>query len=59
MNGYSYATIIAAEGARVAIVTCLTCGAALLVDPRDEVGSAELHNEWHEQIEAARKGEEE
>jgi len=36
-----------AEGARVALVTCLDCGAAVLLDPGDEVSAWELHVGWH------------
>ena len=52
---FTSATIVPAEGARVAFVTCLTCGAAVLVDPRpDEAldsrvtgGATMLHALWH------------
>lgn len=37
----------AAEGARVAIVSCRRCGAALLLDPGDEEPVVELHVAWH------------
>jgi hypothetical protein len=56
------ATIVAAEGARVAFVTCLGCGAAVLVDPRPDAalderatgGAVALHQRWHaEQDEVA------
>lgn len=40
-------TVIAAEGARVGIATCLDCGTALLVDPRSEINVPYLHAEWH------------
>lgn len=48
-------TIVAAEGARVAFVTCLECGAAVLVDPRPDAaldervtgGAMALHERWH------------
>lgn len=42
----------AAEGARVALVTCSLCGAALLLDPADEregrPSPLDLHREFHE-----------
>lgn len=37
----------AAEGARVGIVTCKVCGAAILLDPADDFDSVALHREWH------------
>lgn len=43
------ATTLPAEGARIGIVTCLACGAALLLDPRDDFDVVELHRRWHEQ----------
>lgn len=39
----------AAEGARVGIMSCLSCGAAILIDPGDEVDMAALHLRWHEE----------
>jgi hypothetical protein len=45
---YSEATAIAAEGARVGIVTCLVCGAAILLDPRGTGPDLiTRHSEWH------------
>lgn len=43
--GFSYVTAWAAEGARVGIVTCLRCGAAILLDPREFSVDALT---WHE-----------
>lgn len=40
-------TAVQAEGARVGIVTCPTCGAAVLLHPRDDPPSDELHAAWH------------
>lgn len=37
----------AAEGARVALVTCLRCGAAILIDPSDKVDPLALHDAFH------------
>ena len=39
----------AAVGARVGLLTCLDCGAAILVDPSDPVGESgrEIHVRWH------------
>jgi hypothetical protein len=58
------ATIVAAEGARVALMTCLGCGAAVLVDPRPDAelderatgGAVALHQRWHAEQEAVRGG---
>lgn len=44
---YTRATVITAEGARVALVTCLRCGASLLLDPREGVSVMEIHDRWH------------
>lgn len=52
MAEYSYATVVLAEGARVGLITCLTCGAAVLNDHRDVdagINAIELHNRWHEE----------
>ena len=45
--GVTPATIWAAEGARVGLVTCLECGAALLLDPRSEFDVPMRHALWH------------
>lgn len=47
---FTLATAIAAEGGRCGIVTCKTCGAALLIDPRDRLDVERMHTEWHERI---------
>lgn len=44
---FTAATAVLAEGARVGIATCRECGAAVLIDPRDEINYARLHSEWH------------
>lgn len=42
-----------AEGARVGLVTCMDCGAALLIDPSDEgFNVIEQHDRWHRSLEA-------
>jgi transcription elongation factor Elf1 len=46
----SDATVVAAEGARIGIVTCMICGAAILIDPRDERSAVALHSEWHPEV---------
>lgn len=45
------ATILQAEGARIGLIVCPKCGAAILVDPRDDVDLGKLHEEWHEALE--------
>jgi hypothetical protein len=41
-------TILSAEGARIGLVTCRDCGAAILIDPRDvTVNFMRVHYEWH------------
>jgi hypothetical protein len=30
------------------IRTCMTCGAAILLDKRDKFDPVELHRQWHE-----------
>jgi hypothetical protein len=37
-----------AEGARVGIVTCKRCGAALLIDPGDDFDVCDLHDVFHD-----------
>jgi hypothetical protein len=44
---YTRAAIINAEGARVGIMTCRICGAAVVVDPRDEFDATLRHSAWH------------
>lgn len=50
---FTPATVFPAECARVGITTCKLCGAAVLIDSRDEFDVMQLHIDWHE----ARKGE--
>lgn len=45
---YDLSTVLEAEGARVALMTCLLCGAAILRDPRDEEDAANIHDRWHQ-----------
>lgn len=44
---WTNATAFEAEGARVGLVTCLMCGAAVLLDPRDDKDPVALHTLWH------------
>lgn len=43
---------VEAEGARIGITTCLRCGAAVVLDPRDSQNFARFHHEWHEELDA-------
>lgn len=52
------ATAVMAEGARVGFATCKLCGAAVLLDPRDNLNRARQHYEWHTaMLKAASAGE--
>jgi hypothetical protein len=46
---FSSGTALSAEGARVALVSCERCGAAILLDPRDETGRMQQHLQWHQE----------
>lgn len=46
----------AAEGARVGLVTCLRCGAAILLDPSDAIDPVAVHRAWHLLVEGPRDG---
>ncbi len=48
MVEYTKATVIDTEGARIGIVTCLSCGAAVMLDPRTTTDAIELHNNKHQ-----------
>lgn len=48
---FTKATAFEAESARVAIITCVVCGAAILLDPRDDVNMRDLHDAWHQDLE--------
>lgn len=42
---------IAAEGARVGIVSCKLCGAALILDPADtSFDPLDKHIQWHHRV---------
>ena len=62
--GYTPYTEVEAVGARVGFVSCLMCGACLLLDPRDAkeqwVNIRAIHDAWHGHVQtpvkvAARK----
>ena len=50
------ATAVEAEGARIGIATCVICGAAVMLDPRDKKNRARQHYEWHKETDLARNG---
>jgi len=45
--GYTPAREWTAEGARVGLVTCEMCGAAVLLDPGDKISATDRHTTWH------------
>lgn len=47
-SNYSEYVAWAAEGRRVAIVTCMQCGASILLDARGPDAVA-IHDAWHAQ----------
>jgi hypothetical protein len=55
-QGWSYtgARTIVAEGARVGVITCRECGAAIVLDPDDDFDPAERHADWHRKLDARR-----
>ncbi len=44
------ARAVPAEGARCGVVSCVECGAALWLDPGDEVSTVETHVAWHQRL---------
>ena len=48
-DNYTAATTWEAECARVAVVVCLRCGAAILLDPRESFSAKQRHDDWHAQ----------
>lgn len=45
---FTNATAIHAEGARVGLITCRLCGAAILLDRRDGIDAPQVHRDWHD-----------
>jgi hypothetical protein len=41
---------VAAEGARIGLLSCHICGAAIVVDPSDDVDRPQLHMDWHQEL---------
>lgn len=57
-KNYDAATVVPAEGARVALLTCLRCGAVVMADSRGAEGPQihdRWHSEWHQDNEALLK----
>jgi hypothetical protein len=48
---FTAARMVGAEGARVGLITCLLCGATILLDPDDSISALQLHTEWHSEPE--------
>lgn len=46
-ENFEPATVVMAEGARIGIATCKHCGAAVMLDPRDQINRIRQHVEWH------------
>jgi hypothetical protein len=52
---------LAAEGARIGLLTCLRCGATVTIDPADQGGVAsddersasQVHDDWHDTLHRA------
>ena len=47
---YTNFTELEAVGSRIGIMTCLRCGAALMLDPREQDHPRDLHDAWHEAL---------
>lgn len=45
--GYTPYLEVKAAGARIGIMTCLRCGAAVVIDPRDIEQAMTIHDRWH------------
>lgn len=56
-GAYTEATVIEAEGARVMLVNCMNCGAAILIDPRDRFSMKDIHDRWHSELSRRWSGE--
>lgn len=50
-DSFTKATAVQAEGARVGFVSCLICGAVVMLDPRDQISTRSLHLKWHQEKE--------
>jgi hypothetical protein len=44
---YTRAAIVSAQDAKVGLITCRICGAAVLVYPLDPFDAARRHSAWH------------
>lgn len=47
---YTAMTVLNAEGARVGLVSCTRCGALVIIDPRDTIDPAAVHDQWHDDL---------
>ena len=47
---FSALRAVQAEGARIGLVTCGECGAALVIDPADKVSPVAVHSRWHHEV---------
>lgn len=47
---YTQLRIVAAEGARIGVLICRRCGAAVVLDPSDKFGADTLHDTWHAEL---------
>ena len=45
-NKFSPYVVVQAETDRIGIMSCLTCGAAILLASKEDMGA--LHSAWHE-----------
>jgi hypothetical protein len=44
---------VEAEGARIGLLSCLDCGAVLMLDPddaRQDIDVVSIHTEWHARL---------
>jgi len=47
-ENYTTARAWIAEGARVGLITCRRCGAAVFIDPYDNPTADVIHDDWHQ-----------
>lgn len=47
---FSRPTPILTEGRLLALVACLECGVAIIIDPRNDPDYAALHEKWHREL---------
>jgi hypothetical protein len=49
---YSGPVVWVAEGHRLGIIPCPTCGAAIVLDPHADDNPPQRHNDWHAEHDA-------